>query len=193
MVALDGGGRVRWQGVGAGDGHGDESLVVVWLGWSACLVYIAGALEDVVGPRSISPLLEPAGDGPVVLEGVVEARPDLCFYQPIVDSLLGVVPLGPVPAQLPVSFFQVFFVEGRLSEVVDVGLDADIVEVPEFYVDQGTKGELSTYRSPKSRGCQTLPLGLHSPPSGATVHPSRTRAGSSPVSLSRVMPRRLFP
>src|SRR6266403_4179363 len=143
MVALDGGGRVRWQGVGAGDGHGDESLVVVWLGWSACLVYIAGALEDVVGPRSISPLLEPAGDGPVVLEGVVEARPDLRFYQPIVDSLLGVVPLGPVPAQLPVSFFQVFFVEGRLSEVVDVGLDADIVEVPEFYVDQGTKGELS--------------------------------------------------
>src|SRR6266446_1841738 len=95
MVALDRGRRVRWQGVGAGDGSGDESLVVVRPSGSACLVYIVGAFEDVVGARPVSPLLEPVGDGPVVFEGVVEARPHSRFYQPIVDSLLGVVPLGP--------------------------------------------------------------------------------------------------
>ncbi len=98
MVALSGGRRARQQWVGAGDGRGDEGLIVVRSGWSACLVYVVGALEDVVGSRSVSPLLEPAGDGPVVLEGIVEARPHSCFYQPIVDSLLGMVPLGPVPA-----------------------------------------------------------------------------------------------
>src|SRR6266403_439426 len=68
MVALDGGRRVRWQGVGAGDGRGDEGLVVIWLGQSARLVYVAGALVDVVGPRSVSPLLEPTGDSSVVFE-----------------------------------------------------------------------------------------------------------------------------
>ncbi len=97
-----------------GDGHGDEGLVVVWSGWSACLIYVAGALEDVVGSRSVSSLLEPAGDGPVVFEGVVEARPYPRRYQPVVDSLLGVVSPSPVPAQLSVLFFQLLFVEGRL-------------------------------------------------------------------------------
>src|SRR6266403_1665238 len=133
---------VRWQGVGAGDGRGDEGLVVVWSVGSARLVYVAGALEDVVGPWPVSPLLEPAGDGPVVLEGVVEARPHPRFYQPVVDPLLGVVPLGPIPAQLSVSLLQVFLVEGRLSKAVYVGFNTDVVEVPELYVDEGTKGEL---------------------------------------------------
>ncbi len=87
--------------------------------------------------------MEPVGDGPVVLEGIVEARPDSCFYQPIVDPFLGVIPLGPVPTQLPVSFLQILLVEGRLSEAVDIGLDADVVEVPELYVDEGAKGESS--------------------------------------------------
>src|SRR6266478_1542285 len=105
MVALDGGRWVRWQRVGAGDGCGDEGLVVVRSGWSARLVHVAGALEDVVGSRSVSPLLEPAGDSSVVFEGVIEARPYLCLYQPIVDLFLGMVPLGPISAQLPVSFF----------------------------------------------------------------------------------------
>ncbi len=53
------------------------------------------------------------------------------------------VPLGPVPAQLAVSFFQVLLVEGRLPQAVDVGLNANIVEVPQFYVDEGAKGESS--------------------------------------------------
>src|SRR6266478_8723783 len=141
MVVLDGSRRVRWQGVGAGDGCGDEGLVVVRSGWSACLVYVAGAFKDVVGSRPVSSLLEPAGDGPVVFEGVVEARPHPCLYQPVVDLLLGVVPLGPVSAQLSVSFLQVLFVEGRLPKAVHVGFDTDIVEVPEFYIDEGTKGE----------------------------------------------------
>ncbi len=105
MVALDGGRWVRWQGVGARDGGGDERLVVVRSCRSACLVYIAGAFEDVVGARPVPSLLEPAGDGPVVFEGVVEARPDSRLHQPIVDPFFGVIPLGPVPAQLPVSFF----------------------------------------------------------------------------------------
>jgi len=130
MVALDGGRRVWRQGVGVGDGRGDEGLVVIRSGWLAHLVYIAGALEDVVGPWSVPPLLEPTGNGPVVFEGVVEAHPHSRFHQPVVDPLLGVVPLGPVPAQLTVSFFQVLLVEGRLPQVVDVGLDTDIVEVP---------------------------------------------------------------
>ncbi len=107
------------------------------------LVHVAGALEDVVGARPVPSLLEPVGDGPVVFEGVVEAHPDSRLYQPVVDPLLGVVPLGPVPAQLLVSFFQLLFVEGRLSEAVDVSLDADVVEVPELYVDEGLQGESS--------------------------------------------------
>ena len=85
MVALDGGWWVQGQGVGAGDGCGDEGLIVIQSGWSACLVYVVGALEDVVGARPISRLLEPAGDGPVVFEGVVEARPDSRLHQPVVD------------------------------------------------------------------------------------------------------------
>src|SRR6266403_194820 len=125
---------VRWQGVGAGDGRGDEGLVVVWSVGSARLVHVAGAFEDVVGPWSVSSLLEPAGDGPVVFEGIVEARPHPRFYQPVVDPLLGVVPLGPIPAQFSVSLLQVFLVEGRLPKAVYVGFDADVVE--------GTKGEL---------------------------------------------------
>src|SRR6266404_5552592 len=133
---------VRWQGVGAGDGRGDEGLVIVWSVGSARLVHIAGALEDVVGSWPISPLLEPAGDGLVVFEGIVEARPHPRFYQPVVDPLLGVVPLGPIPAQLSVSLLQVFLVEGRLSKAVYVGFNTDVVEVPELYVDEGTKGEL---------------------------------------------------
>ena len=75
-------------------------------------------------------MLEPAGDGPVVLEGVVEACPHSRFHQPVVDPLLGMIPLSPISAQLSVSFFQVLFVEGRLPQVVDVGFDADVVEVP---------------------------------------------------------------
>ena len=50
-------------------------MVVVRSWWSGGLVYVAGALEDVVGSWAVSSLLEPSGDGPVVLEGVVEARP----------------------------------------------------------------------------------------------------------------------
>ena len=141
MVALDRGRWARWQGVGAGDGGRDEGLVIIRSGWSACLVYIVGALEDVVGARSVSPLLEPAGDGPVVFEGVVETRPHPRFYQPVVDPLLGMVPLGPVPTQLLVALLQVLFVEGRFSKAVHVSFDADVVEVPEFYVDEGTKGK----------------------------------------------------
>src|SRR6266403_2714737 len=141
MVALDRGRWVRRQGVGAGDGGGDEGLVVVWSGRSACLVHVAGALEDVVGSRPIPSLLEPAGDGPIVFEGVVEARPHPCFYQPVVDPLLGMVPLGPVPAQLSVALLQVLFVEGRLPKAVYIGFDADVIEVPEFYVDEGMKGK----------------------------------------------------
>src|SRR6266446_4557975 len=142
MVALDGGRWVRWQGVVACDGGGDERLVVVRSCRSACLVYIAGAFEDVVGSRPVSSLLEPAGNGSVVFEGVVEARPHPRFYQPVVDPFLGVIPLGPVSAQLSVSLLQVFLVEGRLSKAVYVGFNTDVVEVPELYVDEGTKGEL---------------------------------------------------
>src|SRR6266478_5523273 len=109
MVALDGGRRVWRQGVGTGDGRGDEGLVVIGSGWSAGLVHIAGAFEDVVGARPISPLLEPSGDGPVVLEGIIEARPHSRFYQPVMDPFFGVVPLGPVLAQLSVSFLQILF------------------------------------------------------------------------------------
>ena len=116
-------------------------MIVVQSGWSARLVHVVGPLENIVGAWSVSPLLEPSGNGPVIFEGVVEARPDPRFHQPVMDSLFGVVPLGPVPAQLPVSFFQFLLVEGRLSEMVDVGLDANVVEVPELYVDEGTKGE----------------------------------------------------
>ena len=83
------------------------------------------------------------GDSPVVFEGVVEARPHSRFYQPIVDPFFGVVPLGPVSAQLSVSFFQLFLIEGRLSEAVDVGLDADVVEVPQFDIDEGSECESS--------------------------------------------------
>jgi len=90
------------------------------------------ALKDVVGPWTIPSLLEPLeppGNRPVVLEGVVEARPDSRLYQPVVDPLFSVVPLSPVSAQLPVSLLQLLFVEGRLPQVVDVGFYPDIVEV----------------------------------------------------------------
>ena len=137
MVAFNGGRRVWRQGVGAGDGCGDTGLVVVWSMGSTCLVHVAGALEDVVGAWSVSPLLEPVGDSPVIFEGVVKARPHPRFYQPVVDPLLGVVPLSPISAQLAVSFFQILLVEGRLPQAVDVGFDADIIEVPQFYVDEG--------------------------------------------------------
>ncbi len=59
------------------------------------------------------------------------------------DPLLGVIPSGPVSAQLAVSFLQVLFIEGRLSQAVNVGLDADVIEVPQFCVDEGAQGELS--------------------------------------------------
>ena len=59
-----------------GDGGWHEGLLIVWSWWSGGLVYIVGALKDVVGARPISPLLEPPGDGPVVFEGVVEVHPD---------------------------------------------------------------------------------------------------------------------
>ena len=80
MVALDCGRRVWGQEVGAGDGCGDEGLVVIRSSWSTRLVYVPGALEGVVGPWAVPPLLQPAGDGSVVFEGVVEARPYPCFY-----------------------------------------------------------------------------------------------------------------
>ena len=118
-------------------------MVVVRSSGSACLIHVAGALEDVVGSRPVPSLLEPVRDRLVVLEGVIEARPHSCLYQPVVDPLFCMVPPGPVSAQLYVSFFQLFLVEGRLSEVVDVGLDADVVEVPELYVDEGSKGKSS--------------------------------------------------
>ncbi len=98
MVTRGGSGWVRQQGVGAGDGRGDEGLVVIQLGWSAGLVHVAGSFEDIVGARPISPLLEPMGDGSVIFEGVVKARPHSHLHQPVVDSLLGMVPPGPVLA-----------------------------------------------------------------------------------------------
>ena len=64
-----------------------------------------------------------------------------CFYQPVVDSLLGMVPLHPVLAQLPVSFFQVLFVEGCLPQVVDIGFYPDVLKVSQLCVDQSTKGK----------------------------------------------------
>ena len=97
--------QVRWERVGLGNGCGDEDLAIVWSWWSGGLVYISGALKNVVGPWAVSSLLEPSGDRPIVFEGVVEACPDLHLYQSVVDPLLGVVPLSPVSAQLPVSFF----------------------------------------------------------------------------------------
>ncbi len=77
------------------------------------------------------------GDSSVVLEGVIEVCPHPCLYQPIVDLLLGVIPSGPVSAQLAVSLFQVLFIKGCLSQAVNVGLDANVVEVPQFCVDEG--------------------------------------------------------
>ncbi len=100
--------RVRWvwwQGVGPGDGCGDEGLVVVWSGWSGGLVHIAGAFEDIVGSRAVSSLLEPPGNRLVVFEGVVKMHPHPRFHQPVVDPFLGMIPLGPVLAQLAVLFF----------------------------------------------------------------------------------------
>ena len=93
------------------------------------MVYVAGAFEDIVGAWSISPLLKPSGDSLVVFEGVVEVRPDPRLYQPVVDPLLGVVPLGPISAQLLVSFFEVLLVEGHLSQAVYVSFYSDVVEV----------------------------------------------------------------
>ncbi len=58
-----------------GDGSWDEGLVVIWSWWSGGLVYVAGALEDVVGSQAISSLLEPSGDSSVVFEGIVEVHP----------------------------------------------------------------------------------------------------------------------
>src|SRR6266403_1152966 len=106
-------GRVWRQGVGAGDGCGDEGLVVVWSGWSGCLIYVMGPFEDVVGSRPVSSLLEPPGNRPVVFEGVVKMCPHPRFYQPVMDPFLGVIPLGPISAQLAISFFQLLFIEGR--------------------------------------------------------------------------------
>ena len=88
-------------------------------------------------------MLEPVGDGPVVFEGVVEACPYPRFYQSVMNPFFGVVPLGPVSAQLSVALLQVLLVEGRFPKAVYVGFDADIVEVPELYVDEGAKGESS--------------------------------------------------
>ena len=115
VVALSGAWWVWRQGVSMRDGGGDKRLVVVRSSQSACLVHVAGAFEDIVGAQPVSSLLEPAGNGPVVFEGVVEACPDPHFYQPVVDSLLGVVPLSPVMAQFLVLFLQFLFVEGCLS------------------------------------------------------------------------------
>ncbi len=122
--------RVWWQGVGAGDGCRDKGLAVVRSGQSGGLVYVAGTFEDIVGPWPVPPLLEPAGDRPVILEGAVEAHPYSHFYQPVVNSFLSMVPLSPVSAQLAVSFFQVLLVEGSLPQAVDIGFDPDVVEVP---------------------------------------------------------------
>ncbi len=90
---------------------------------------ILGALIGVVGAWAVSALLEPVGDCFVVFEGVIEAGPDLCLHQPIVDPLLCMVPLGPVPAQLLVSLFQLHFVERCLPQSVDVGLYSHVIEV----------------------------------------------------------------
>ena len=75
-------------------------------------------------------MLEPPRNRPIVLEGIIEARPNSHFHQPVVDPFFGMIPPGPVLAQLAVSFFQVLLVEDRLPQAVDVGLDANIVEVP---------------------------------------------------------------
>jgi len=70
-----------WQQWGRlGDGGRDEGLVVVQSWWSGGLVYIAGSFKDVVGSWTVPPLLKPLGDGSVVFEGVVQARPYSCFY-----------------------------------------------------------------------------------------------------------------
>ncbi len=54
------------------------------------------------------------------------------------DSFFGVVPLGPVPAQLLVSFFEVLLIKGHLPQAVDVGLYPDIVKVSQLCVNQST-------------------------------------------------------
>ncbi len=124
-----------WQWVGSGDGGRDEGLAIVQSWRLGGLVHVAGALKNVVGPWAISSLLVPPGDGSVVFEGVVETHSYLRLHQPVVDSLFGVVPLGPVSAQLLVSFFKVLLVEGGFPQAVDVCLYSDIVEVLEFGVN----------------------------------------------------------
>ncbi len=119
-----------------GDGGGDKGLIVVRSWRLGGLIHVAGALEDVVGARSISPLLEPPGNCPVVFEGIVEVHPDLRLYQPVMDLLLGMVPLGPVPAQLLVSLLEVLFVEGHLPQAVDVSFHPDVIQVLQLCVDQ---------------------------------------------------------
>jgi len=94
-----------WEWVHPSDGGGDEGLVVVGLWWSGGLSGVARTLERVVGSWAVSSLLEPPGDGPVVFEGVIQMHPHLCLYQSVMDPFLGMVPLGPILAQLPVSFF----------------------------------------------------------------------------------------
>ena len=51
------------------------------------------------------------------------------------NPFLGMVPLGPVSAQLLVSFFEVLLVEGSLPQAVDVHLYPDIIEVSQLRVD----------------------------------------------------------
>ncbi len=104
MVTPGGVWWVWWEQVGPCDGCGDEGLTVVWSWWSGGLIYVAGAFKDIVRSRAVPPLLEPLGDRLVVFEGIVETHPDSCLHQPVVDSLLGVVPLSPISAQLLVLF-----------------------------------------------------------------------------------------
>ncbi len=59
------------------------------------------------------------------------------------DLFLGVVPLGPILAQLLVSFFEVLLVKGHLPQAVDVGLYSNVVEVLQFCINQSAEGKLS--------------------------------------------------
>ncbi len=95
----------RWESLSSGDRGGDKGPVIIGAWGPGCLVNVVWTLVGVVGPWPVSALLEPPRDGPVVLKCIIQVHSYLCFYQPVVDSLLGVIPLGPVPTQLPVSFF----------------------------------------------------------------------------------------
>ncbi len=86
-------------------------------------------LVGVVGSQAVSTLLEPAGNRPVVPEGIIQVGSHPCFDQSVMDPLHCVVPLSPVLAQFSILLFQFLFVEGHLPQLVDVSFHSHIVKV----------------------------------------------------------------